>query len=483
MWMTFIFAYRRCKKVVTHLCYSYSLSVPLKCAPLYSHSKPTVVLFFRIDVGVVPSVMVGKQILAVSAAFGSSVVAVTAQEKRWTFFGYEVALGDEVKWVNSSATSDDHCNWPAEEIGVDSSENNTSTAANITFANNSETTAALKLCYRFSSGDHPFKLYPAITVNVYELHNVLTAEEGSKHTCVVGYTKVLTLSGFGTAESDEVRWLLQGGVSCSSDQYIAPMASGGDGGNNSAALSSSYQVSFQFTEDIFTAGTGQAGNDSANVTLCYRFGLEKFQSYPTISMSIHHVVGLTSTVGGSSVAVVDVPEDLVFTGYGVSESALAGDHARWLFSGTNCSENFASIYDSADGRVEVSNHEASFAFTVLTSGETLHLCYWFQGEPAMVYASLTISVAYISTIYSPSFGDPDVAVVGYPKKWGFAGGHIQDGDVVRWIYNESADCSDTSSIAQMDEDGKISSGEVLCTFADNVSGRWITPCYRFGLRG
>lgn len=408
-------------------------------------------------------------------------MAVVAQEKRWTFAGYGVAKGDQVKWVNNSAISDDHCNWHAEEIDTDASNSTTSATANVTFVESSEATGPLQLCYRFSTGNHPFKLYPAITVSVFELHGVVAAEEGSTSASVVGYSKRLVFSGFGAAELDEAKWLLQGSADCSSAEFIAPLASGGDSGTNAAVLSSSYQTSFEFTEEVFLANS--PGTASANATLCYKFGSEEFQRYPTILMSIYHLTGWISTIGEPSVAVVGVSEDLTFTGHGISEDVTAGDRARWIMSGTDCEENAAPISNASDGRVNVSSAQASFVFMPSTSGETPRLCYWFQSEPAQLYASLTISVAYVSTLSAPSFGDADVAVVGYPKTWGFAGGHIGNGDFVRWIYNESLNCSDLTSVVEMEEIGEITSGETTCTFAESSSGHWITPCYRYGLRG
>lgn len=442
---------------------------------------PLTCVFRRVDVGLAASAVVGKQLLSTTSAFGSSSVAVASQEKRWAFFGHGVALQDQVKWVNSTATSDDNCNeWSAEEIDIDSFDSNSSTTTtSITFAGSSELTGPLQLCYRFSNGSHPFKLYPTITVDVHELYGVPAAEQGSTSLSVVGYAKVLTLSGFGIAESDEVKWLLQGSTNCSSAHYAVPLASGGDAGNNEALVSSSFQASFEFTKDVFTQ-VG-AGNASASATLCYKFGSEEFQHYASMSMGIHHVNGWTSTVGGSSVAVTGVSEDLSFTGYGVSENVVAGDRARWILSGTNCSTNAAPISEATaiDGRVDVFGGQASFTFTTAASGESPSLCYWFQDEPGVLFSSLTINVAHLSAVSAPAFGDVDVAVVGYPKSWGFIGGHIDNGDFVRWIYNDSSDCSDTSDIPEVEEDGEIASGATTCTFADSVSGRWITPCYRY----
>lgn len=452
-------------------------------SPPYETGHPPIrssssLLFKRIDAGVAASVEVGKQLLSATAAFGSSSVAVAAQNKRWTFFGHGVALEDQVKWVSSSATSDDNCNdGDAEEIDIDAVDGDSS-STDILFAEGSELSGPLQLCYRFSTGDHPFKLYPAITVDVFELYNVVAAEEGSTSVSVVGYAKVLTLSGFGTAEFDEAKWVLEGSTNCSSAPDIAPLASGGDGGGNVALVSSSFQASFDFAEEVFNqAGEGSA---SAIATLCYKFGSEDFQNYPSVSMGIHFVDGWTSTVGSPSVAVVDVSEDITFTGYGISENDSAPDRARWILSGTNCSENVAPISDStaSDGQVDVVDGQATFTFTSSASGETPALCYWFQEEPGVYLSSLTINVAYLSTLSASSFGDDDVAVVGYPKSWTFAGGHIEDGDFVRWIFDDSSDCTDESSLPEIQEVGEITSGETTCTFAESVSGRWITPCYR-----
>lgn len=435
--------------------------------------------FRRIDVGTAASLVVEKQLLSIAAAFGSSSVAVAAQNKRWTFFGHGVALEDQVKWVGSIAASDDDCNdSDAQEVDVDDIDGDSS-ATNIIFTEGSEQTGPLQLCYRFSTGDHPFKLYPTITIDVYEVYSVLAAEQGSTSLSVAEYPKVLTMSGFGTAEFDEVKWLLDGSTDCSSASHVVPLASGGDGGDNISLVTSTFQASFEFTKAVFTqAGTGSA---SASATLCYRFASEEFQHYPGMSMRIHYLNGWTSTVGSSSVAVVGVAEDLSFTGYGISENDdFSPDRARWILSGTDCSENAAPISDTtaADDRVDVVDAQATFTFMSSISGETPALCFWFQDEPGVHLASLTIDVAYLSSLSAPYFGDADVAVVGYPKSWRFTGGHIESGDFVRWIYDESFDCSDTSSLAEMQEDGEIHSGETTCTFAETVSGRWVTPCYR-----
>lgn len=383
-----------------------------------------------------------------------------------------------MKWVDSIADSDDDCNeWDAEEIDVDGIDGDSSTT-NIIFAEGSEASGPLQLCYRFSTGDHPFKLYPAITVDVYEVYSVLAAEEGSKYLSVAEYAKVLTLSGFGTAAFDEARWLLEGSTDCSSASHVVPLASGGDGGDNTSLVTSTFQASFEFTKEVFTqAATGSA---SAIATLCYKFGSEEFQHYPSVSMAIHFLDGWTSTVGSSSVAVVDVPEDLSFTGYGISENVVSPDRAKWILSGTDCSENAAPISDATatDDRINVVDGQATFTFMLSASGETPALCYWFQDEPGVYFSSLTIDVAYLSSLSAPYFGDADVAVVGYPKSWRFAGGHIESGDSVRWIYDESLDCTDTSSLPELQEDGEILSGETTSTFSETVSGRWVTPCYR-----
>ncbi|CAN0372238.1 unnamed protein product, partial [Hapterophycus canaliculatus] len=156
------------------------------------------------------------------------------------------------------------------------------------------------------------------------------------------------------------------------------------------------------------------------------------------------------------------------------------DRVKWILSGFNCSENPASISDVTDhdGRVEVLAGTATFTFMPSTSGGTPSLCYWFQDEPGVLFSSLSINVAYLSTLSAPSFGDADVAVVGYEKSWGFTGGHIQNGDLARWIYNESSDCSDTTSMPEADGDGEILAGETTFRFSESVTGRWITPCYK-----
>lgn len=434
----------------------------------------------RIDRGFLPGVVIGKQILSASADFGSSSVAVASQQKRWAFSGHGVALGDQVKWVNSSAVSDDHCDWRTETtaIAMDSYSNNT-TVASVTFEASSEHTGPLQLCYRFSLGDHPFKLYSTITLSVYELYGVSAAAEGSKRVSVVGYPKVLMLSGFGITELDKTKWLLQGRTSCTSSEDVAALAGGGEKGENVAFVSSSREASFEFSDDVFNL-KHFSGNASAIVTLCYKFGAEEYQWYPAISLAIHHVTGWTSSVGGASLAVVDVPEHLTFTGYGLSEDPLGSvDRAHWTLSRTSCGENFAEVSEAQHDRVLVSGGQATFTFKASASGETPRLCYWFQDEPVMIYPPLVMKVAQLSMLWAPLFGDNDVAVVGYPKTWGFRGGNIVDGDYVRWIYNESTDCLDTSSEANMSEDGEILSGETICTFAPELSGRWITPCFRY----
>lgn len=432
----------------------------------------------RIDVGVASPVNVGKEILAASSEYGSPLVAVVAQEKRWNFSGHGVARGDQLKWVNASATHDEHCDWLTDFIDVDALINGTSTAADIIFSANSEDTGPLQLCYRFSSGDNPFKLYPGITLSVYELYEILAAAEGSTSISVVGYSKVLTMSGFGVSEFDEVRWVLGPSTNCTTAADVASLSYGGVTGENSAILSSSHEASFDFSTDVFVTNVSTK-DTSANATLCYKFGSESFQHYSNISMQIRHIAGWTSSVGASSVAVVGVTESIEFSGYGISAGMITADRARWIISGTDCYDNTADLSDVMGGLVNVSNGQAAFTFSESVSGQSPRLCYWFENEPALVYPTLTIDVAHLSSISAPSFGDPDVAVVGYAKPWGFAGGHIDDGDTVRWIYNDSSDCSDNSeSIAEISEDGEVVAGESACTFTTASSGRWIAPCYR-----
>lgn len=403
-------------------------------------------------------------------------MAVASQQKRWTFSGHGVAPGDQVKWVNSSAVSDEHCDWRAETvvITVDSYSNNR-TFASIIFQESSEHTGPLKLCYRFSVGDHPFKLYSTITLNVYELYGVSAAAEGSKHIGVVGYPKVLTLSGFGIRESDKTKWLLQGGNNCTSSEDVAALAWGGE---NVAFVSLSGEISLEFSKDMFNSkhaiGLGLGG---AIVTLCYRFGSEEYQRYPAISLTLHHLSGLTSSVGGASHAVVGVPEHLTFLGYGLSEGSV--DRAHWTLSRRSCRAKFAEVSEAQHDRVLVSGGEATFTFKPSASGETPRLCFWFRDEPAMLYPDLEMKIAQLSMLWAPLFGDSDVAVVGYPKTWGFRGGNIGDGDYVRWIYSESTHCLDASSEAKIAENGEVLDGETICTFAPELSGRWITPCFRY----
>ncbi|CAM9252504.1 unnamed protein product, partial [Discosporangium mesarthrocarpum] len=429
----------------------------------------------RIDTGVAPSVSVDKQIVSASGLHGSSNVAVAEQEKWWTFEGLGLQIGDEVKWANSSATLDEHCDWGVEERSVNFSANSTTTSLPMTFSNSSEDTGPLQLCYRFSDGSNPYKLYPDIWVDVYEVYAMPSSDEGSAAVSVVDYPKVVTFTGFGVSESDRVRWILQG-ENCTTEANIAPLAEGGEGGNNTSVLNSSHKGSFTFSEDVFTLAKN-TGPRGANVSLCFRFGSERFQHYSSITMDIRHVSGWGSSVGSADMAVVGVAEELGFTGFGMSSS----DRASWIKSGTDCSANRAAIEESESGKLNVSSSgRVIFTFEESESGHSPYLCYWFEDEPAMVYPSLTIDVAFMSFLGAPSFGDNDVAVVDYPKPWGFGGGHIQDGDYVRWIYNESSNCTDQNSLVDTAEDGQVKSGETTSTFSEAISGRWITPCYRHG---
>ncbi|CAM9926364.1 unnamed protein product, partial [Choristocarpus tenellus] len=353
-------------------------------------------------------------------------------------------MGDDVKWANSSASLDEHCAWGTEELTVMDAENMTSSSTLITFGNSSESLGTLQLCYRFSNGSNPYKLYPSITIDVYKLYSVPAAEEGSILVSVIGHPKVLTFAGFGVAEFDQARWILQG-KDCSSNTSIAPMVAESAYGQNTSILDSNLKSSFTFSVGVFTLAR-HTSSQGANATLCYRFGSEDFQHYPTISMDLRHITGWDSSVGSADVAVVDVSEVLSFTGYGIASY----DRARWIISGTNCSLNIASIWESSSGSVDISDSGiGTFTFKELTSGASPRLCYWFANEPAMVYPSLTINVAFLSELTAPSFGDVDVAVVDYPKPWGFEGGHIENGDHVQWIFNESSNCTDPSSLVEM----------------------------------
>ncbi|GMI12530.1 hypothetical protein TrVE_jg62 [Triparma verrucosa] len=172
--------------------------------------------------------------------------------------------------------------------------------------------------------------------------------------------------------------------------------------------------------------------DSTNLTMCYRFASEHFQSYTTTKLDLRFISQVDSSTGPSDVAVVDVPEHFIFRGYGITPFQ---DQAYWVRKDDPCTIDpleRANIKESTDGIVTVGRDgNTTFTFTTVNSGHDLQLCYKFQTERAARVYNHTTIVTQVHELQQ-SQGDVGVSVVDYPKNYIFSGEYLSLADKFKW---------------------------------------------------
>ena len=174
-----------------------------------------------IDVGDSGSILIDKQVTNVGVSFGASDVAVVDQRKKWFFHGFGMNADDEIKWIDSAASQDNHCEFMetfSQSKGVklgSSSSADEAVEFDVLFSQNSQSHNEFKLCYKFSNNTNagiatPWKLYEGMRVQVREFYNVVSADFGDKNVAIAHRQKSLSLNGFGVSDNDQVKWISKG---------------------------------------------------------------------------------------------------------------------------------------------------------------------------------------------------------------------------------------------------------------------------------
>ena len=164
-----------------------------------------------------------KQVYEVVPSAGSPTVAVVGALKTFSYIGTGNALGDIVKFVPYSSSSDLDCNLDSPYVTSDGVSGGTvpdvsfslsagidgkyESSANIPilFLRFSEI-ASWKLCYKF--GSEPFKMYSEFAVDAKEV-SYMDAFPGSPDTAVVDSTidKYWSVYAYGILDGDRLKWV------------------------------------------------------------------------------------------------------------------------------------------------------------------------------------------------------------------------------------------------------------------------------------
>ena len=409
-----------------------------------------------------------KRITSVSSDAGSNGVMVAGYGKTWHFHGTGVASGDRVRWLHSGTDCTTSENLAVVHSGEDAHTYVISNADAITISiDPSAWGKTLTLCYQF--GTEPYQVYDAVTAVVVHATSV-SAVEGLSNTAVANYPKVLSFEGHGMAEGDRVKWT-RSSTGCHDETDNAELVTEA---SPESSVSDTLAASMTFSATV----AGQT------LSLCYQFGAEPYHLMSHIQLQVVHVQSLMSNKGAASLAVVNVPETLSFSGPGVS----LGDQVRWIgkpaedapLTSEDCTDptNFMAQEVSTATLDSDLGAEVHFYATGQPS-TTATLCYQFASEPFVLVSSLVVAVAQLKRGL-PTQGAPSVAVVNYPKTFRLVGDHLASGDKVGWTRESNCaelvvlEESSGSTSQELQEDLTITS-----TFTSAESGVQLKMCYQF----
>ncbi|CAN0211862.1 unnamed protein product, partial [Phaeothamnion confervicola] len=252
---------------------------------------------------------------------GQATVAVIGLPKVLAAVGGGLGAGDEARWVSGYASSDAECDAATvsatapSAVAVQAAANVTtaikSATLSVTFVFSSFTAppSDLALCWRH--GAEPFRLYPAVIMRVWTLTGASqpVAKLRTKMIAVAGADARVSFEGVGISAGDRAKWVVA---------VTPPTAAAGlitltqeDCATAPAALGSAVttvadsrgSAVFRFTAATATAGTAMA--------LCYGFGGERFQAYPSITM---RSIAPALTAVDASYVIVGRPHQLRLTG-------------------------------------------------------------------------------------------------------------------------------------------------------------------------
>lgn len=212
----------------------------------------------------------------------------------------------------------------------------------------------------------------------------MTAVWGNDSACVVEQPKQWRFDGQGlvsNGKTDLIKFVVHN-TDCESGSDVSLSGSDSDG----VAMYLSATKNATFT--VKSAAAGET------VFLCYKFGNEEYMWY-NVQVYVHMLQQVESRVGEKDIAVVDVPEVLVFQANGTS----LHDHIRWVVgdgtsSDATCNDSIVYIWQNANAWATKmtdapvyfvdSAFLANFTFDSSSAGLSPTLCYKFAGETVQI---------------------------------------------------------------------------------------------------
>ncbi|KAF4032624.1 Concanavalin A-like lectin/glucanases superfamily [Phytophthora infestans] len=443
-----------------------------------------------------------KEIQSVSSSVGFPDIAVADFVKTWTFNGNGISGGDQVRWIDLDvAQSAAYVSTPPDCLDTSTLAKLASPTSetlmapedaytriiqgdsNVSLAFSAESSGrTFCLCFKF--GSEPFMVYPAIKIRVNDLQRIETTSTGSDAAAVANAPKSFKLLGDGVALNDRLYFVESGSVASCEES------------DNDKSLRLLHVINAQEQSVLFADGnlvtTINFDSFAAGMTVvpCYQFGMEPYQLYQSIRLTVKMVKRYTGTLGSPQLAVAEVPEPLTFLGYGLS----GGDLVRWILNGEeDCESNLASLTDlNTLGRVDTiplgSNSAAVFNFSSVQSDFNPVLCYKFGEENFKLYSEISIAIGTIRA-KSPQTGAKEIAVAGSRKDFTLLGTNLAEGDRVGWtsVIDSSIPCSNLSLLIpnamNLDND-YLSYLTSIYTFGVALSplssGKRVYLCYGFG---
>lgn len=361
----------------------------------------------------------------------------------------------------------------------------------------------------YSDRTESFKIYPSFSLSAVMLVG-FSAEAGSDDDSVVEYPKTFHPAGFGVAEGDMAKWVLDPASSdagCEDDGVVdeavvewtttTPRPLESTTGNATAedsALSTESLVPMLSSTFTFTTPTFS----SARVQLCYRHQDEPYHLHPSLTLRTRKLLSATIRELGTEQALKSItnsPQPIAFVAIG----GMEGDRYKWVTTTTNSTSEtlFGLCADTVDpaagSSVSVAAgfyQEASFTFTEPASG--LMLCYAPGSEPFMPYPGITMEV--LAPVISSANTTHVIAGRSTPVRLIGTFG-LTSGDAVKLASNSDGDCTgkaaggdETVFYPDATEPGysgtELGTSTISIRLSDRTEeNRPYKLCYRFGAMG
>merc|ERR1711871_766508 len=451
-----------------------------------------------------------KVLTGMESSSGSEHVAIadSSTPKSWSFFGYGLDEGDQLKGVPNSVTSDVECGvgaFNAQKMDGNVIKDNVMTVrtyANVglvstipesmNFRTASPQGEPYKLCYKFA--DEPFKLYPQLYLNSLRVTSV-NVNIGSPLLITAGLIKTYYFSGTGVLENDKFKYVpasvssdMECGIGCANAH---PMT-GPDSLNGCEGIVKTTGSNVGFTK---------ASDEDNALKLCYKFGSDNYKLYNDFRLFVAAVSSIRVEVGDSAVAVVNVPKVFTFVGTGVAISSVK-DQAKYVSSAEvtkseHCSDAVSPLLEGAHNLFVNKNKSLSLTFGHQTPRDyPLVLCYKFGTENYVLLKEFQMTVKDITSYEGTR------ALANAPHQVTFFGNHISDyvcglggkgagvADSAKWVM-EGDTCSGDPAISSAvgTVSRKACSSEFECSLEPNGVTSFVfgevenvaelVLCYRF----